>query len=403
MNRLIVGDVGSGKTVVAGIACYHVLQNGFHAALVAPTQILAEQHFESLKKLFPTLNLFLITSSTNKKNNTLELENKPTLYVGTHAVINRLNKINPALIIYDEQHRFGVEQRSGYLKKQPHTLTMTATPIPRSYMLTLFSHLDISIIDEMPPGRIPTKTWLITKNKRQAALDWIYETLNKKIRNNQMAIALFVCPFIKPSKINTFSQVSSAINTYKEINNYLNNKQTNQKTKLKTGLLHSQLNKKDKKTITNKLFNNQINILVTTPIIEVGLDLPSANIIIIESAERFGLASLHQLRGRVGRSGQESSCLLFTSETKHLTKKRLNIFTKINDGIKLAEFDLKNRGAGDIFGVSQHGLDILKYSNWADLKLIAKAKDIFNEIQNNNIIWHSYFPINKDNQHIASN
>lgn len=365
MNRLLLGDVGSGKTVVAGIATLHTLRSGQSAALVAPTKILAKQHLETLSKLFPTLNIQLLTAKT-----AFRLNPKPTLYLGTHSVINKFKKIQPALVIYDEQHRFGVNQRSeiNKLAFRPHVLTMSATPIPRSLMLTIFSHLELSLIDEMPAGRKPIKTWLVPEKKRTDSYEWL-----KKQLTESGGQALIVCPFIDPSSEEAFTQVKSATETFTQLKEHFPQEWL--------GLLHGRLKQKEQNKIIQDVFAQKIKILVTTPIVEVGVNLPAAEIMLIESAERFGLASLHQLRGRVGRAGQQAYCLLFPSSHSQETKKRLEIFTQTTDGLKLAEFDLKNRGAGDLFGVEQHGFDQLEFANWTNLELIAQARQIFKELQ----------------------
>jgi ATP-dependent DNA helicase RecG len=373
MNRLLLGDVGSGKTVVAGIAALHTLRNDHHVAFIAPTQILAEQHLETLNELFPGINIQLLTAKTK-----FSLNNKPTLYLGTHAVINKLKEIKPALVIYDEQHRFGVEQRSeiNKLTFRPHVLTMSATPIPRSLMLTIFSHLELSVIDEMPAGRKPIKTWLVSEKKRTDSYGWIEQRLQ-----DDGGQVLVVCPFIDPSDHEAFAKVKSATETFSDIKLQFPNQRVE--------LLHGRLPSDKKDKITKNLFDQKIDILVTTPIVEVGIDLPAASIIIIESAERFGLASLHQLRGRVGRAGQQAYCMLFPSSKSSTISQRLDIFTKTNDGMKLAEFDLQNRGAGDLFGTDQHGFDQLRFTNWTNIELITQAKQIFDELKNSQTTWKS--------------
>lgn len=365
MNRLLLGDVGSGKTVVAGIAAQHTLDNQHHVAFIAPTQILAQQHYETLQQLFTDINIQLLTGKTK-----FNLSDKPTLYIGTHAVINKLQEIKPAFVVYDEQHRFGVEQRSEISKLtfQPHVLTMSATPIPRSLMLTIFSHLELSLIDEMPAGRKPIKTWLVPEKKRPDSYDWIKQELKKN--GGQV---LVVCPFIDPSEAEAFINVKSATETFEKIKTKFTN--------FKVELLHGRLPQAQKDLITKDLFNQKIDILVSTPIVEVGVDLPAASIMIIESAERFGLASLHQLRGRVGRAGQQAFCLLFPSSKSAEINQRLEVFTQTNDGMKLAEFDLKNRGAGDLFGTQQHGFDQLQFANWTNVNLITKARKIFDQLR----------------------
>ncbi|MFH2118314.1 MAG: ATP-dependent DNA helicase RecG [Candidatus Paceibacterota bacterium] len=373
MNRLLTGDVGSGKTVVAGIAANFTLQNKLNVALVAPTQILAQQHADSLIKLFPDLKIEQLTSKESAK---FEPSQEPTLYIGTHAVINRLDLIQPALIIYDEQHRFGVKQRSLFKTKNqtPHVLTMSATPIPRSLMLTLFSHLSLSVIDELPPGIKPTKTWLVPRKKRPESWRWIAEKIDQT-----QGQALIVCPFIEPSMHETLGNVAAATELFKEI-------QTDYQAnfpQLKVGLLHGSLKSDQKQTIIESLFSKKIDVLVTTPVVEVGVDLPSANVVVIEGAERFGLASLHQLRGRVGRAGQESFCLLSMSNFSKPAADRLKKFSTEHDGLKLAEQDLQNRGAGDLFGFRQHGLSDLRFASWADLRLIQEAHQLQDKLPKN--------------------
>ncbi|MEN8253176.1 MAG: ATP-dependent DNA helicase RecG [Patescibacteria group bacterium] len=437
MNRLLIGDVGSGKTVVAGIACHHIIKSGHSACLIAPTQILAEQHVETFKKLFPELKIKLLTGKTN--TDYVGTQDFASLHIGTHALINKLDKIKPALIIYDEQHRFGVSQRSGFVKNearhgvplqnriQPHVLTMSATPIPRSLMLTIFSHLRLSVIDEMPPGRKPVKTWLVPQKKRKDAYQWLLKQLSDKpspfigeglesessedAKGEARKLAIIVCPFITESKIPGFEHITSATKTYKEIASKVKALQRN----VSVALLHGKLSSKEKERVSKKLFEQKIDILVTTPVIEVGLDLPNADIVVIESAQRFGLASLHQLRGRVGRAGQDSFCMLIPSspvKTRHNVSqndiklsKRLKEFARENNGMKLAEKDLRRRGAGNIFGTDQSGFDQLRFANWANLELIAKARQVFEKIEKKELEWNYFFEFGsqKENKALAAN
>ena len=399
MNRLLIGDVGSGKTVVAGVACFHTLKNKQNVTLIAPTQILANHHYDSFKKLFPKMNIELLTAATSKN---FRKSQHPTLYIGTHALINRLEEIEPQFVVYDEQHRFGVSQRSVNQdsKNQPHTLTMSATPIPRSMMLSIFSHLDISVIDEMPPGRIPTTTWLTPIEKKRKSQLWILDQLSKDKKNTT---ALFVCPFIKQSKTEGFSEIAAAKPYFTELNKNVEKYNKDNKSNLTIELLHSKLKKTKKEEITSKLFSNKINILVTTPVIEVGLDLPSANIIVIESAERYGLASLHQLRGRVGRAGQSSFCLLFTSKKEQIATKRLSYFSKTDDGIQLAEYDLKNRGPGNLFGTQQHGFSNLRFASWTNFQLVATARKVTDDLLSKSEDWISFLPIQEETTNIMAN
>lgn len=385
MNRLLIGDVGSGKTVVAAIAAWHACLAGHNVALVAPTQILAQQHYQSLKKLLPQQKIVLVTAQTSKN---FKL-GKQTIYVGTHALINKLEKIKPALIIYDEQHRFGTKQRQSL---GAHLLSMTATPIPRSLMLTIFAHLQTSILDEMPANRQIAKTWLVPKHKETKATEWLAEKLLES--NNRQA--LVICPFIDPSQHGALENVAAVKDSLEKLTNLFDDyyqKNNIQKSKqLKLASLHSRLKKKEQAEIIQQLYDKQIQILISTPMVEVGVDLPNADIILIQAAERFGLASLHQLRGRVGRVGQESFCLLFTSQEKNSSsQERLKNFCQEKDGFKLAQLDLKQRGAGDIFGNIQSGFDKLQFASWANLKIIEQAKKISDSDKNYQSLLTPYF------------
>ncbi len=447
MNRVLIGDVGSGKTVVAGIAAQQVLNCGHSVAFGAPTKILAEQHLETLTKLFPKIDLVLLTGkskfsekpkSDNSKDNSSGASETPKLFIGTHAVINKLSKINPGLIIYDEQHRFGVKQRSSggdigggtnigdsnnignstnngngsnfrpAKNSTPHTLTMSATPIPRSLMLTIFSHLKVSFIDEMPAGRKTTKTWIVPEEKREASYEWIWNELTENsdgLQKNKSngKLVLIICPFIDPSNHEAFENVASTKETYENVKKYFSKKSSQKisgKTvdkKIRIGLLHGRMKKEEQNEVIKKLYNHEIDILVTTPIVEVGVDLPTASIIVIQTADRFGMASLHQLRGRVGRAGQQGYCLLFSESKSELAKKRLEQFSKEHNGLKLAELDLKNRGSGDIFGTTQSGFSQLKFATWTNLELITKAKQTYETLPKN---WKPFFDINIDKEEI---
>lgn len=376
MNRILIGDVGSGKTVVAGTACWHTIKAGKNAALVAPTQILATQHATTFAKMFPDIP---VTMLTGKEKNIAQ--DGAQLFIGTHAVINKLEKIKPSLIIYDEQHRFGVKQRSEaqQLKSFPHILTMTATPIPRTMLLTIFSHLAVSVIDELPKNRQPTKTWVLPENKRADMYDWITEQLKEQDQGSFQT--LLICPFIDPSDSKALENVASTKERYEAVKKYFG-------SKARVGLLHGRQSQKEKSEIITNLFDKKIDILVTTPIVEVGIDLPQASAIIIESSERFGLASLHQLRGRVGRAGQQGYCMLFSSSKSAIAKKRLQAFSEINNGQQLAELDLQNRGAGDIFGVEQSGFGELRFANWTNFELISLAQSLLPKLSKD---WQPIF------------
>lgn len=381
MNRLLIGDVGAGKTIVAALALQQSLENGHHACLVAPTQILAEQHAQTLQKLLPATPQQLVTSKHALDKSALT---QPTVIIGTHSVLNRLEALQPAVMVFDEQHRFGVSQRSvtdNFETNTPHVLTMSATPIPRSLMLTIFSHLQVSHLDELPAGRQPTKTWLIPPKKRTDSLEWIAKQLAE---NNDMQ-ALIVCPFIKPSTSEGFEHISSVAERYQEVATFF------KPLGITTGELHSQLGSQAKEQVTQDLFAKKIRVLVTTPVIEVGLDLPQAGIIAIESAERFGLASLHQLRGRVGRAGQQGYCIVVPSLDAQMHNDRLKYFSQETNGLKLAEFDIQQRGAGDLFGTQQSGFDQLQFASWTNLELIEQARTCFEQLNAENTSWHSFF------------
>ena len=408
MNRLLIGDVGSGKTVVAGVAINQILLAGSHTVLVAPTQILAQQHLQTFNTIFPHIKTQLITAKTNSKQ-ALSLNQKtPTLFIGTHAVINQLATIKPALVVFDEQHRFGVAQRAEALQKetsnlnqkQPHILTMSATPIPRSYMLTIFSHLEVSLINQFPFGEKNIKSYVVPKHKQQDSYNWIVQQLKSQelsqSSHQEKPLAIIVCPFINPSENEAFATVPSATEVYEKLN-----KKWGQE--LAISLLHGKQKPIEQEKIIQKLFSQKINLLVTTSIVEVGVDLPQANIMLIEGADRFGLASLHQLRGRVGRKSQESYCLLISSSNGQESQLRLKAFAKENNGLKLAELDLQNRGPGDLFGLKQHGLDNLIFADWHNIELITQAKEIFNQTQLKAISWKPLFDNNYYPKKIINN
>lgn len=392
MNRLLVGDVGSGKTVVAGTAAYHLVQQGQMVVLAAPTRILAQQHSQTLLKLFPDLETSLLLGGDTN----WQLPTQPSLVISTHAVLKQLDTLKPALVIFDEQHRFGVSHRtvaSGGTH-QPHQLTMSATPIPRSLMLTIFSHLSLSMLSQLPPGRLPTTTWAAPASKRQAAYRWL---LKEVATHPTSKLALIVCPFIKPSDSDQFKTIAAVEPTYEHI------KQLAAKIsdKLVVELLHGQLKVKHKDELTTRLFDNQINVLVTTPVIEVGLDVPTASIVMIESAERFGLASLHQLRGRVGRAGQQGECVVMPSIGK--PNQRLLKFSQETNGLKLAEWDLQQRGAGDLFGTDQTGFEGLRFASWTNQDLIQQAHQVYQDLKNRKLKWRSSIFTTQKSTQVAAN
>ena len=361
MNRLLEGDVGSGKTVVAAGAVYAVFLNGIQSCLMAPTEILAHQHFQTISQLLSPLGvkISLLTGETKKPVADFDL------IIGTHALIYQRPKFaDLGLVIIDEQHRFGVEQRGQLVKRGrvPHVLTMTATPIPRTIALTLFGDLDLSVLDEMPKGRKIVKTWVVPPQKRLAAYDWI----KKQINDNQSR-AFVICPLIEQSDSETLQTVRAATTEYEKLKKDVF-------PDLKLGLLHGRLKSKDKNAVLKNFKQGKIDILVSTPVVEVGIDIPDATIMVIEAAERFGLAQLHQLRGRVGRSSRPSYCLLFSEYHDAKTLKRLKAMETTHLGMKLAEIDLEMRGPGEIFGTQQHGFINLQVASFNDLPLIEQTK-----------------------------
>ncbi len=367
-NRLIQGDVGSGKTVIALLACYLSHLNQSLSLFIAPTEILAQQHFHTFKEFFKTkkIPLYLLTASHKIKVKTIP---KNSIIIATHAAIYQKEKIesNLGLLIIDEQHKFGVKQRSflGNHLNLPHCLTMTATPIPRTIALTLLGNLDISTIDSLPKYRLPIKTFLVPTPKISDCYHWI---------QNQILTtgcqAFIVCPFIEPSE--TMASVKSAVNEFNQLVNFF--------PKLKLSLLHGKMKPDQRQKIISDFQKNKTNILVTTPIIEVGVDIPNATITIIQSAERFGLSQLHQLRGRVGRGQAQSFCYLFTDSTASKTHDRLKFLEKNTNGLKIAEYDLKIRGPGETFSIAQHGFPSLKLANFSDTQLISLGQKIISQL-----------------------
>lgn len=374
MNRLLEGDVGSGKTVVSAIAMFLSFLNGFQSVLMAPTEILALQHFNTISNLLSPFGIKVQLFTSSSKNKRIKDEGlRFDVAIGTHSLLYekiRLDKLGLAVI--DEQQRFGVQQRAIIRDKgrNPHLLTMTATPIPRTIALTLYGDLDLSILDEMPHGRKQIKTWLVPPEKREGAYSWI----EKQIRQTQSQVFI-VCPFIEESE--TIKSVKAANKEFENLKDqvFMN---------LKLGLLHGKLKAKEKEEVLGKFRDAKIDILVATPVVEVGIDIPNATIIVIEASERFGLAQLHQLRGRVGRGDKQSYCLLFTESKNPETLERLKAMEKYNFGAKLAELDLRLRGPGEIYGTMQSGRKMLKIASFSDFELIQKtrkaAEKIFPEL-----------------------
>lgn len=377
MNRLLEGDVGSGKTVVSAIAMFLSYLNGFQSVLMAPTEILAQQHYKTISQLLSPFGVkvslttgsikYNVSSSKYKKkiHNTKYILHDTDVLVGTHAVLQKNIKFNKlGLVVIDEQQRFGVEQRAIIRTKgkNPHLLTMTATPIPRTIALTMYGDLDLSILDEMPFGRKLIKTWLVEKEKRMSAYAWI----EKQIKSTKSQ-AFIICPFIEESE--TMQTVKAAAKEFENLRKVVFRN-------LKLGLLHGKLKSKEKDDVLEKFRDGKIDILVSTPVVEVGIDIPNATIIVIEASERFGLAQLHQLRGRVGRGNKQSYCLLFSESKSPQTLQRLKAMEKYSVGAELAELDLKMRGPGELYGTMQHGRNMLKIASFSDFELVEKTKII---------------------------
>lgn len=363
MNRLLEGDVGSGKTVVGAIAMYLAFLNGFQSVLITPTEILAGQHFQTIFDLLSPLGVKVELITGSKKHNSLFMIHNSNILIGTHALLNDKIKINKlGLVVIDEQQRFGVEQRALIRSKgkNPHLLTMTATPIPRTIALTLYGDLDLSYLDEMPKGRKIVKTWLVSPEKRNSAYEWI-----KKQMQEFKSQVFIICPFIEESE--SMQTVKAATKEFERLKKEIF-------TKEKVGLLHGKLKGKEKEKILRDFKDKKFDVLVATPVVEVGIDIPNATMIIIEAADRFGLAQLHQLRGRVGRSDKQSYCLLFTESKNSETQQRLKAMEKIHVGAALSELDLRMRGPGEVYGTMQHGIKHLKIANFSNFALIEKAK-----------------------------
>lgn len=378
MNRLLEGDVGSGKTIVAAISMYIAFLNGFQSAFMAPTEILAKQHYDTISKLLFPLGVkvglvtgsikYLVSGIKYKKTGDEKIPNTKyqiqdtDIIIGTHALVYKKAEFKKlGFVVIDEQQRFGVEQRSIIRQKGEniHLLTMTATPIPRTVALTMYGDLDLSILDEMPEGRVKIKTWLVPPLKRENAYAWIE---NQVKNGNQVFI---VCPFIEESE--SMMTVKAATKEFERLQKEIF-------PRIKLGLLHGKIKSKEKEQILKAFREEKINILVSTPVVEVGIDIPNATVMLIEEAERFGLAQLHQLRGRVGRGDKQSYCLLFTQSTNPQTLERLKSLETIFSGALLAELDLKLRGPGQIYGTAQHGIPNLKVASFSDFNLIEKTK-----------------------------
>jgi ATP-dependent DNA helicase RecG len=366
MNRLLQGDVGSGKTVVAGLASSQAAHSGFQTALMAPTEILAAQHAETLSNLLTPFDVSvgLLTGSVKGAARKILYEQIESgsvdVVVGTHALIQETVKFfKLGFVVIDEQHRFGVTQRQELLKKSkhmPHLLAMTATPIPRSLALTVYGELDVSVLDELPKGRLPIKTKVWSPNSRAQ----LYEIVDSEIAQGRQCYV--ICSLIDSNPDNEVKSVSAE---YKKLQNSVFKHRS-------IGLLHGKMKSDEKDSVMTQFARGKIDILVSTTVVEVGVDVPNATIMLIEDADRFGLSQLHQLRGRVGRSIHQSHCYLITSDSSKPSS-RLREIEKSNDGFYLAEVDLKLRGPGEVYGRAQHGALNLQIVTLSDTKLIARV------------------------------
>ena len=374
MNRLLQGDVGSGKTVVAMCAAYKAVKSGYQAAIMAPTAILATQHLENFKKIFDSLDIKceLLTSGISKKKKEELLrrleDGEIDILIGTHALIEEnviFKKLG--LVVTDEQHRFGVKQRTKIAEKgeNPDILVMTATPIPRTLALILYGDLDISIIDELPPNRKKIETFAVRKNMTERVNGFI----KKQIKQGRQAY--IVCPLVEENEEMDLKSVEELYEIYK--NQIF--------TEYRVEYIHGKMKPKDKDIIMQEFKEGNIDILISTTVIEVGVDVPNANIMVVENAERFGLAQLHQLRGRVGRGEYESYCVLKFEGKSENVRERMKVMCDTNDGFVISEKDLELRGAGDFFGTMQHGLPEFKIANlFEDISVLKLAQAAANKL-----------------------
>lgn len=368
MNRLVQGDVGSGKTAVAAAVCYSAVKNGWQAAFMAPTEILAEQHYKSLKNLFENQGITVdiltgsLTPAQKKKARERLVLGETDLIIGTHALITDKTEFkNLGVAITDEQHRFGVAQRAKLLSKgeNPHLLVMSATPIPRTLGLIIYGDLDISVIDELPPGRQKIDTLLINGNIRKRACNFIKE----QIKNGNQAY--IVCPLVTQGETDLASAEEYAAELMlKEFSD------------IPVGILHGKMKASEKEEIMREFEKGQLSVLVSTTVIEVGVNVPNATVMMIENAEMFGLSQLHQLRGRVGRGDTKSYCILVSNSQSPETLQRLKTLCSTNDGFKIADADLAQRGPGDFFGERQHGLPQLTIADFADKANLEVSKEM---------------------------
>ncbi len=374
MNRLVQGDVGSGKTAVAAAAAWVAIHNGLQAALMAPTEILARQHAQSLSKLLAPGGIrvgLLIGSMTPAQKKDIRKQLKSgelQLVVGTHALLSGgVEFARLGLVIADEQHRFGVNQRAALTAKgeRPHVLVMSATPIPRTLALIVYGDLDVSVIDQLPPGRMPVETFVVGEDKRQR----MYGFVRKLVAEGRQVY--MVCPAVEDNP-----EGWEDLPDLKAVTSYAEELSKQVFPDLRVGFVHGKLKAREKEAVMGAFSAGELDVLVSTTVIEVGVDVPNAALMIVENAERFGLSQLHQLRGRVGRGTHKSYCVLVTSSRSQVSRTRLKAMTDTTDGFKIAEEDLKLRGPGDFFGNRQHGLPQLRIADLAgDMRLLSQAQE----------------------------
>lgn len=388
MSRLVQGDVGSGKTIVAVLALLNTALKGYQAAMMAPTEVLARQHYESITSLFEAYNtpikVVLLTGSMTAKEKRRAYDRiecgLAKIIVGTHALIqDAVYYDNLALVVTDEQHRFGVKQRESFAKKGgvPHVLVMSATPIPRTLAIILYGDLDISVIDELPANRLPIKNCVVDTSYRQTA----YTFMKKQIAEGRQCY--IICPMVEESEAMEAENVTD----------YSRMLQEEMGTQIVVDHLHGKMKQEAKDEIMERFGRNEIQILVSTTVIEVGIDVPNATVMMIENAERFGLAQLHQLRGRVGRGKHQSYCIFMSASKSKETKKRLDILNHSNDGFKIASEDLRLRGPGDLFGIRQSGLMNFKLGDvYQDAKILQMANEAADQLTEEDEEWIRKLP-----------
>ena len=388
MQRLVQGDVGSGKTIVAFLAMAEMAHNGLQSAIMAPTEVLARQHYENITKMFEEydipIKVELLTGSMTAKEKRRAYDRiecgLAKIIIGTHALIQgAVSYDNLGLVITDEQHRFGVKQRETFALKggEPHVLVMSATPIPRTLAIILYGDLDISVIDELPANRLPIKNCVVDTGYRNTA----YNFMKKQIAEGRQCYV--ICPMVEESETMEAENVTDYTVALRE----------EMGEKIQVACLHGKMKQVQKDDIMDRFGRNEIQILVSTTVIEVGIDVPNATVMMIENAERFGLAQLHQLRGRVGRGKYQSYCIFMSASKSKETKERLDILNHSNDGFKIASEDLRLRGPGDLFGIRQSGLMNFKLGDvYQDAKILQMANEAADQLTEEDEEWIRKLP-----------